>query len=122
MNTPPTPRAPFNAQAWRCVGPDPLGQNGFAWQHQEISVISTLDMAELPGGNGAIGQQWHVSVSRFTLNGQKRPNWMQVKFALRAFGMLGAEEDNHHPGIGRSHRRREGRLHLAERSDELPRL
>lgn len=68
-----------------------------AWQRGRIRVISSLVDAELPDGSGASGPQWHVSVS----SGGRRPSPTEVKQALRAFSMKGAEEDNHHPGVAR---------------------
>jgi hypothetical protein len=62
-----------------------------------ISVLSSIQLAELPGGNGAVGPTWLVSVS----HRGKRPKPHHVARALRAFGMTEAEEDNHHPGNSR---------------------
>lgn len=74
-------RFPFLTSAWRC-GP--------------VTVISALENAEYPDGVGA-GPQWHISVTR---RGQ-RPGAADVERALRAFRMVGTEEDNHHPGSAR---------------------
>lgn len=60
-----------------------------------VRVISALQLADLPDGSGEIGPQWHISIS----NKGKRPKTTFT--TLRAFGMAGAEEDNHHPGIAR---------------------
>ena len=46
---------------------------------------------------GDSGLQWHISVTR---RGE-RPTATDVLKALRAFGLVGAEEDNHHPGAAR---------------------
>jgi len=75
----PAERVPPTAIAWRC-GP--------------IFVLSELVDAEYPDGNGH-GLQWLVSVSA----DGKRPKPKQVRKALRAFGMVGAELDTHHPGV-----------------------
>lgn len=69
---------------------------GSRWTDGRLSVISTLINAELPRGTG-IGPQWHVSVSRFG----KRPKPHELARAQRAFGIVGWEEDNHHPGHAR---------------------
>jgi hypothetical protein len=61
-----------------------------------LHVISALEVASYPDGQGE-GPQWHVSVSK----GGKRPKDKELRAALRAFGMVGAEEDNHHPGVAR---------------------
>ena len=61
------------------------------------TVISTLDMAEAPDGSGEMIPQWHISIS----NLGKRPSQLVVDVALKAFEMVGAEEDNHHPGNAR---------------------
>lgn len=67
------------------------------WTDGKHSVISTVNMAELPNGDGAVGPQWHLSISCFG----KRPKPRDVARILRVFGMVGAEEDNHHPGNAR---------------------
>lgn len=67
------------------------------WVYAKVRVISTLVMAELPDGSGELGLQWHISIARRA----KRPHETDVRRALRAFGMVGAEEDNHHPGNAR---------------------
>jgi hypothetical protein len=67
-----------------------------AWQCGPVCVITALEDAEYPDGDGH-GPQWHVSISR---RGQ-RPSADDVTRALRAFGLVGAEEDNHHPGNAR---------------------
>lgn len=71
--------------------------NATAWRCGPITVLSELANAKLPDGSGQSGLQWLVSVS---FNG-KRPKDNHVRKALRAFSMVGAEEDNHHPGIAR---------------------
>ncbi len=66
------------------------------WEYRGTRVISALELAELPTGSG-IGPQWHVSVSQSGV----LPTQAQVDRALRSFRMVGAEEDNHHPGNAR---------------------
>lgn len=61
-----------------------------------VRVMSSLDMAELPDGAG-VGPQWHISVSRYPDRALKA----DVQRALRDFGMLSAEEDNHEPGCAK---------------------
>jgi len=74
-----------------------LGTLSFScWQSGPIRVISALEIAEYPDGVGS-GPQWHISIT----NAGKRPKPHHVRRALRAFGMVGAEEDNHHPGNAR---------------------
>lgn len=68
-----------------------------AWVSGPLRVISALSMAELPDGSGEVGPQWHISITRKG----KRPKPTDVRRALRAFGMVGTEEDNHHPGNAR---------------------
>lgn len=68
-----------------------------AWRNGTTQVISALVLADLPDGAG-VGLQWHISVSRL---GTKRPKPHDLRRALRAFAMQGAEEDNHHPGTAR---------------------
>jgi hypothetical protein len=64
------------------------------WQRSAVIVISALEMAELPGAGGAVGPTWHASISRLG----KRPKPRDVERCLRDFGLVGAEQDNHHPG------------------------
>lgn len=80
----------------------PLAEIGTvsAWQRKRTCVISALENAELPDGSGT-GPQWHISVSRVAGAGNKRPSFVDVRRALHAFDMKGAEEDNHHPGNAR---------------------
>ena len=66
------------------------------WRSGPIRVISALENAEYPDGAG-FGPQWHISIT----NAGKRPKPHHVRRALRAFGMVGSEEDNHHPGNAR---------------------
>ncbi len=66
------------------------------WTDGRLSVISSLINAELPSGRG-VGPQWHVSISRCG----KRPKPAELARAQRAFGIIGWEEDNHHPGHAR---------------------
>ncbi len=83
---------------WVDRGPAPpqIAGRGRIWQRGDVRVISALEVAEYPDGSGR-GPQWHVSISR----GGQRPRPRDVKRALRAFGLVGAEEDNHHPGNAR---------------------
>lgn len=67
------------------------------WANGAVRVISELCNAELPGGDGASGPTWHISVSRLA----RRPMPRDVEHALRDFELIGAEEDNHHPGNAR---------------------
>ena len=66
------------------------------WRSGGVTVGSELAVADYPDGSG-VGPQWLVSVSE---NGG-RPSRHALRAALKAFGMLGTEEDNHHPGIAR---------------------
>ena len=77
-------------------GPRPAGPAS-AWRSGPLMVLSELAEAEYPDGDG-VGPQWLISI---TAKG-KRAKPKQIRRALRAFGMVGAEEDNHHPGNARS--------------------
>lgn len=85
---------------WRLVQDQVLTTSGVvdsaAWQSGPVRVISALEIADYPDGNGS-GPQWHVSVS----GPRRRPKPHEVRRALRAFGMADAEEDNHHAGNAR---------------------
>lgn len=66
------------------------------WTRSGVRVLSNIELAQLPDGAG-VGPQWHVSISRYPNRADKR----DVERALRDFGMVGAEEDNHEPGTAR---------------------
>lgn len=87
------PNARWTEEPWSGVKPS---AHASAWRCGPLMVLSTLVDAEYPDGQGT-GQQWHISVSD---NG-KRPKPKQVRKALRAFNMVGTEEDQHHPGVAR---------------------
>lgn len=72
------------------------GLSRSAWESGPLRVLSALIEADLPDGAG-VGLQWHVSISRKG----RRPREKDLRRALRAFGMVEAEEDNHHPGVAR---------------------
>ena len=74
----------------------PAPATGSAWRCGTLLVLSELAVAEYPDGDGS-GPQWLVSVSA----SGKRPKPKQVRKALRAFGMVGAEIDTHHPGVAK---------------------
>lgn len=98
----PTAKEPAGRE-WRRIGRTALGRFagfthwGDVWESGPIRVISSLDIAKLPK-SGGLGAQWHISV---TADGDKRPKPHHVRRALRAFGVVDAEEDNHHPGKAR---------------------
>jgi hypothetical protein len=66
------------------------------WISGPLRVISSLVLADAPDGSG-VTEQWHISLTRKA----KRPHPTDVRRSLRAFGLVGAEEDNHHPGNAR---------------------
>jgi hypothetical protein len=78
--------------------PLPIGGNthaASAWESGPIRVLSSLQTTQLPGrAAGELGPQWLVSISHLG----RRPKPHHVRRALRAFGMVGAENDTHHPG------------------------
>jgi hypothetical protein len=69
----------------------------FEHRHDGTRVLSALELAEAPDGSCETIPQWHISISQ---QGH-RPDADVVDRALRAFDMVGADEDNHHPGIAR---------------------
>lgn len=100
-NTPPLAERRLSLPGWQEVpgawkSANTLAASAWSRTSSGVFVISSLQLADLPDGSGT-GPQWHVSVSRL----QKRPRDVDVRAALRAFGLVGAEEDNHHPGIAR---------------------
>jgi hypothetical protein len=68
-----------------------------AWERGSVSVVSALEVAELPQSGGLAGPTWHISISRRG----KRPKPRDVEHALDDFDMRGADQDNHHPGAAR---------------------
>lgn len=71
------------------------------WTDGELLVCSALEHAEYPDRSGS-GPQWHVSISRLLRCGHaEHPSRVHIRRVLRAFEMIGAEEDNHHPGVAR---------------------
>lgn len=91
------PRPKSDAWEFRSAWSDGQGPPvGAIYVRSGVTVISTRVVAKYPTGVG-IGPQDHVSVSRRL----RRAPASDVLRALVAFGMVGAEEDNHHPGIAR---------------------
>ena len=93
----PRPRS----SAWVELCPWPLVEDGppvgaVYERGGRLRVISTRILAVYPDSDG-VGLQDHVSVSC----AGHRPTVREVALALAAFGMVGTEEDNHHPGIAR---------------------
>lgn len=83
---------------WSTVSvPLPPAESVSAWTDGHVTVISALELAEAPDGRGDAIPQWHVSISERG----RRPSKGGLRRALRAFGMVGTEEDNHHPGVAR---------------------
>lgn len=73
------------------------GEFASIWVRGKVSVISALEIADYPDGSGEKGPQWHLSIAALG----RRASDTQVRQALADFGMVGAEEDNHEPGIAR---------------------
>lgn len=82
---------------WDCAGPAPARVNATAWRYAGLLVLSELSTMEAPDGKGDAIPQWLISISK----GGKRPSDRDVARVLEAFDMVGAEEDNHGPGISR---------------------
>jgi hypothetical protein len=98
MNTTATrerwPKDPLQWQRFALVYRDPQWISSSAWRSRSVCVVSSLQEAEAPDGRGDVILQWLVTIS----DSGKRPGPKHVRRALRAFGMLGADLDNHHPG------------------------
>ena len=80
---------------WQC--PPQLAALGYpveAWEHRKsgLFVLSAIEVAHDPG-QPDLGPEYHLSVS---LNGQ-RCSLADALFALAAFGLEDAKEDNHVP-------------------------
>lgn len=102
MRTTATERRP-TSRDWRespvpaAIPRDEYYVSGSRWQRGTVVVISTLVLCDLPRSNGLVGPTWHASISRLG----KRPRPRDVEHFKRDFGLVGAEEDNHHPGAAR---------------------
>jgi len=75
-----------------------------AWIRRDVFILSAFELAEAPDGTGEAIPQWHVSISTRNDKGDhpsKRSSDEEVRQTLAGFGMTGAEEDNHHPGVAR---------------------
>lgn len=90
------PRPRSDAWRWLQDWPGLRDPVGAVYERSGVRVISTRVVAVYPSGVGE-GLQDHVSISRRL----HRPPESDVRRALAAFGVVGAEEDNHHPGIAR---------------------
>ena len=89
-------KRPRNARAWACTGR--VGP-AVRWKGPHgVIALSELAIAELPDGAG-VGPQWLVSIS---IRGQRASDAICAR-VLANFGLAGAEEDNHEPGIARCH-------------------
>ena len=97
-------RLPPQSSAWKRLSDAsfltraPSVLSSSRWQLGMVVVISALERAEAPDGRGDVIPQWHVSVSS---RGRRIDN-RALHAVLRDFRMVGAEEDNHHPGIARN--------------------
>jgi len=77
---------------------NPYRINHSAWTDGNLTVISSAAIMDMPDGSG-VGPTWLLSVS---VAGRRRAGDKEVRRTLRAFGMVGAEEDNHSPGVSRA--------------------
>lgn len=85
----------LHATWWRC--PPQLAELGYpieAWEHPAsgLFVLSAVDVAKEPDGH-SVGPEYHLSISR----GGERCTSVDALFALAAFGLADAKEDNHVP-------------------------
>ncbi len=71
------------------------GYGGELWFYppQQLTVISCVEVTREPGKLD-LGPEYHVSVSR----NRRRCDRNEARFAMKAFGMQHADEDNHVPG------------------------
>lgn len=96
----PLPRSPRGA-GWLLRRSIPLPGAGvaYSWARGDLTVVSSLEVCELPDGSGEVGPQWHLSVM---FKGHRAKDKMTRK-ALAAFGFVGErfDEDNHSPSDAR---------------------
>lgn len=89
-------RRPRKGSHWVEVGGPPLDDCPVSyWKRSGVTVVSSLEVAQLPGQPERSGPQWHVSISYRA----GRPSAEHVARAQRDFGVVGSELDNHEPGI-----------------------
>lgn len=95
------PKRPNPANGWKLM-PTPLqwvtmGYDAEAWLHESgLYVISAVEVASDQGDIDK-GPEYHVSISMTTRHGPARCDSNAAAFVIKAFGMDGAEEDNHVP-------------------------
>lgn len=90
-------RQPRKGSHWRELGYDPRS-HAVVYQRGKLRVLSSITIMELPQQpEGTVGPTFHVSVS---MAGAPVPD-RELMRVRRDFGMLDAEEDNHHPGVAR---------------------
>lgn len=101
MQTIISPKAPIAAPGWRRARgwtcPPQLAALGYpveAWEHPASGLfcLSAVEVAREPGKMD-LGPEYHLSIS---LDGQ-RCSTADALFALAAFGLTDAKEDNHVP-------------------------
>ena len=91
-------RSPRKSSHWVQLGFDPRTQ-AVVYKRGALRVLSALSDMQLPGQpDGTTGPTFHVSVSQ---RGGSLVSDADLKRVRRDFGMLEAEEDNHHPGRAR---------------------
>lgn len=92
------PRAPRKGSHWISLGFDQRS-GADVYQRSKLVVLSALQPMQLPQQpEGTFGLTHHVSVSM--VGGAFVPD-SELMRVRRDFGMLEAEEDNHHPGRAR---------------------
>lgn len=74
------------------------GTDCHRWRNGLLFVLATAEVMEAPDGSGDAIPHWLVSVTRKG----KRASDEDTQKVLRAFGMVGADEDNHTPGQSRA--------------------
>lgn len=81
-----------------------LGYENEVWMQTSLglSVISAVEVAQDKDGIDR-GPEYHISISKFGRDKRIRCDSSEAQYVLRAFGLEGAEEDNHVPhGIVRN--------------------
>jgi hypothetical protein len=90
------PKVPEAWASWQDCGPFPAPEDPYrhAWRRGRLTVLSTLAWARFRGEDK---WQWMISIS----SGGNYAGDAEVSRALRDFGMVAADEDNHEPGAVR---------------------
>lgn len=95
-----------HGRGWRWMGAYPLPTGivaqGFTHDDHGIRCLSAVEIVEQnPPGSGLMVPHYHVSATFTTPTSRRACTDQELELVREAFGLAGAEEDNHGPGIAR---------------------